>query len=492
MIEMELEETLNQIVEDSNTKNSFVLPSNDYHLQTMQQFYDQPHKMTWAARQYRKILARYYQRMIPVHSSVLEVGCGDGELLSYLTGREVTGVDLSSNQIQLAQRKVPHGTFHVQAGEHLHLDKKFDYIIVSETINQASDVQRLFERLQTVANPRTRLILNFYHTAWRPLLGFMTKLGLKGKQPPSNWLSPDDVKNLLHLAGWELIKQQKRVLLPIPFFGLVKIVNRYLAPVLSWFCLTTFQIARPGGPRTTRLPSVSVVIPARNEAGNIRNAIRRIPRMGSHTEIIFIEGHSKDNTWDEIQKVAKEESGRWDIVAMQQKGKGKGNAVREAFEAAKGDILMILDADLTVPPEELTKFYEALASGKAEFCNGVRLVYPMEKQAMQFFNLCANKIFGLVFTWALDQPIKDTLCGTKVLFKEDYLRIAANRSYFGDFDPFGDFDLLFGTDRLLLKIVDIPIRYRDRTYGSTNISRWRHGVLLLRMLLVAIRKLKLG
>jgi len=469
------------------------LTTTNQHLKNIQSFYDQTAaSTTWAGRQYRKILAQYYQRLIPVNANVLEVGCGDGELLTHLKHCNITGVDLSATQIEMAKSRIPQGNFSVQAGEQLHLDKTFDYIILSETINQASDVQRLFERLGNVSHARTRLLINFYHTAWRPLLSLATMLGFKAKQPPNNWLSPDDVENLLNLAGWELIKQQKRILLPIRLFGIDRLVNRYIAPLLPWFCLTTFQIARPQGSPRAHMPSISVIIPARNEAGNIHAAIKRMPKLGSHTEVIFIEGHSKDNTWSEIQRVAKEESHEWDIVALQQTGKGKGNAVREAFQVAKGDILIILDADLTMPPEELPKFYNALASGKAEFCNGVRLVYPMEKQAMRFLNLCANKFFGAVFTWALDQPIKDTLCGTKALYKDDYLRIAANRHYFGEFDPFGDFDLLFGADHLLLKISDIPIRYRDRTYGSTNISRWRHGVLLLRMLFVAIRKLKLG
>lgn len=465
--------------------------ASENHLKVLQEFYNQAGSCTtWAGRQYRGMLARYYKRLIPESASVLEIGCGDGELLSHFKNKNIAGVDLSSVQIDLARKKIPHGNFKVQAGEHLDLDGTFDYVILSETINQAGDVQRLFEQLHKVTHVRSRLILNFYHTAWRPLLGVVTRLGLKAKQPPNNWLNPADVHNLLKLAGFELIKQQKRILLPIKFFGLEKIINRYIAPLLPWLCLTTFQIARlQDVPR--RAPSVSVIIPARNEAGNIQFAIKRMPKLGSHTEIIFVEGHSKDNTWEEIQRVVKEET-QWDIVAIQQSGKGKGNAMREAFEIAKGDILMILDGDLTMPPEELTKFYDVLSSGKAEFCNGVRLVYPMEKQAMRFLNLCANKFFGLAFTWALDQPIKDTLCGTKVLYKKDYQLIAANRSYFGDFDPFGDFDLLFGADHLLLKIADIPIRYRDRTYGATNISRWRHGVLLLRMLLVAIRKLKLG
>jgi glycosyltransferase involved in cell wall biosynthesis len=175
---------------------------------------------------------------------------------------------------------------------------------------------------------------------------------------------------------------------------------------------------------------------------------------------------------------------------LQQTGVGKGDAVRRGFAIASGDMLMILDADMTVPPEDLPRFYEVLRSAKGDFANGVRLVYPMEDQAMRYLNMVGNKFFSLAFSWLLGQPIKDTLCGTKVLWKVDYDLIVANRSYLGDFDPFGDFDLLFGAAKLNHKIVDLPIRYRERKYGTTNIQRWKHGWLLLRMVLFAARRIK--
>jgi len=231
------------------------------------------------------------------------------------------------------------------------------------------------------------------------------------------------------------------------------------------------------------------VIPARNEAGNIEAAVLRTPDMGAWTELIFVEGHSRDDTWARIERLPAAYPHRR-IKILRQTGRGKGNAVRDGFAVAEGEILMILDADLTMPPEELPKFYEAVASNRAEFANGSRLVYPMEKHAMQFLNMCANKTFGLIFTWLLGQSVKDTLCGTKVIRAEDYKKVVANRAYFGDFDPFGDFDLLFGASKLSLKIADIPIRYRERTYGTTNIQRWKHGWLLLRMVVFAARKLK--
>jgi hypothetical protein len=362
-------------------------------------------------------------------------------------------------------------------------------IVISDTLNFASDVQQLLERLARVATPETRLILNYHNTLWRPIFAMSEWLGLRQRSPAASWLSRDDVANLLELSRWECIKQQPRLLWPVRTPLLGTILNRWVAPLFPFACLAVFTTARLRSRSPNSTLSVSVIIPARNEAGNIEQAVLRTPSMGSHTELIFIEGHSKDNTWDEIVRVQAAYPERA-ITALRQSGKGKGNAVREAFAAARGDVLMILDADLTMPPEELPKFYDALASGNAEFANGSRLVYPMEKQAMQFLNMIANKFFGVAFSWLLGQQIKDTLCGTKVLRREHYLKIAANRSYFGEFDPFGDFDLLFGADKQNLKIRDIPIRYRDRTYGSTNIHRWSHGMLLFRMLGVAARKLK--
>lgn len=436
------------------------------------------------------LLSRYYAQMIPTGVSVLEIGCGDGTLLAQLPGRSVTGVDISEKQLDRARTAVPHGRFFQQAGESLKLEGTFDYIIISETVNFAADVQQMFEQALKYAHPGTRLVLNFYSYLWSPVLSAATWLRLRNPSPESNWLTLPDIRNLLELAGWQLFESQPRILLPLQIPVLSTLFNRFLAPLLPWFCLTTFCVARPRPPqKRDREYTVSVVVPARNESGNIEDIIRRTPEMGLGTEIILIEGNSTDDTWEKIKAVTAGNHGRR-VKIMQQTGKGKGNAVREGFAASSGDILMILDADLTVPPEELPKFYEVVASRHGEFANGVRLVYPMETEAMQFLNLLANKAFGLIFSWLLLQPVKDTLCGTKVLFRSDYDRIADNRKFFGDFDPFGDFDLLFGADKLNLKIADIPIRYRDRTYGTTNIHRWRHGWLLLRMVLFAARKLR--
>jgi glycosyltransferase involved in cell wall biosynthesis len=224
--------------------------------------------------------------------------------------------------------------------------------------------------------------------------------------------------------------------------------------------------------------------------GNIENAVKRIPKMGKHTEIIFVEGHSQDDTLEEIKRVCAEYRSERDVKHTVQDGKGKGDAVRKGFGMATGDILMIQDGDLTAPPEDLPKFYNAIASGKGEYINGSRLVYPMEKQAMRTLNVIGNKFFSIMFSWLLEQPLKDTLCGTKVISRKNWNTLVANRSYFGDFDPFGDFDLIFGAAKMNLKIVEVPLRYKAREYGDTNISRFRHGWLLLKMVFFALNKIK--
>ena len=463
------------------------------HLERVTAFYDNapPSDPRWGARSYRRILAHYYNLLIPEGASILEVGCGSGELLELTHAGPKAGLDLSTRRIEAAQQRLPGAELQALAGEAIGPGQVYDVIIISETLNLAADVQRLLTQLQAVAGPDTRLIVNFQNALWRPFLSLARGLGLKSREPTNSWLASSDVLNLLSLAGWQMVRKEGRILLPLRLGGLEAVVNRWFAPLLQWFCLTVFMVARPGREpeKKPRPRTVSVIVPARNESGNIAAAVRDIPDLGAGTEIIFVEGHSQDDTWEQIQQAATSRPG-CSIKTLRQTGRGKGDAVRAGFAAATGEILMILDADLTVPAAELTKFYEVIASGQAEFANGVRLVYPMDEKAMPFLNLCANKSFSLIFTWLLGQPVKDTLCGTKALTRANYERIAKNRAYFGDFDPFGDFDLLFGAAKLNLKIADVPIRYRQRTYGSTNIQRWRHGVLLLRMVMFAARKLR--
>lgn len=441
--------------------------------------------------EYHRRLKEIYRLLVSPGLSILEIGCSQGDLIGSLNPAQGVGIDFSEEMIKIAKVKYPEISF-IQSDAHdLQISTKFDIIILSDLINDIWDVQAVLQQLIPLCKPDTRLIINFHSRVYQPILNAAGFLKLAKNLMAQNWLTPEDTDNLLHLSGFEVVRRQREILLPLPVPIFRELFNKLLVKVwpfssLAW---TNILIARPIPTEHSERPSVTVVIPARNEAGNIEAAFRRIPKMGSHTELIFVEGHSKDNTYDTIQTMIKKYP-EWDAKLFQQSGKGKADAVRLGFEKAAGEILMILDADLTVRPEDLPRFYQALAAGKGEFINGVRLVYPMQEQAMRFLNLIGNKFFSLAFSWLLGQSIKDTLCGTKVISKKHYERLAANRAYFGEFDPFGDYDLIFGAAKQNLKIVDLPIRYQDRTYGSTNIDRWRHGILLFRMVAIAAIRLK--
>jgi 2-polyprenyl-3-methyl-5-hydroxy-6-metoxy-1,4-benzoquinol methylase len=445
------------------------------------------------SKYYHSRLSQVYKFIIPPGSCVLEFGCGNGRLLGSLNPSRGVGVDFSAEAVKLARAAYPHLEFHTADIHEWETTEKFDYILLSDIVNDLWNVQKVLEKTINLCKPSTRVIINTYSKVWDIPLSIASSCRLATPVLKQNWLTPDDIRNLLHLSGYETLRCWREILFPIYFPILTSVFNKWIARLWPFnnFCLTNFIVARPLLSDSIRKnpPKVSIIVPARNEAGNIDNILKRVPELGSGTEIVFVEGNSTDNTYEAI-KSALENYPHRECQLHSQSGKGKGDAVRLGFEKATGDLLMILDADLTVEPEELGKFYTAIVSGKAEFANGVRLVYPMQDRAMRFFNLLGNKFFSVFFSWLLGQPVKDTLCGTKVLYKSDYEKIRNNRSYFGDFDPFGDFDLLFGASKLNMRIVDIPIRYAERSYGTTNISRWKHGFLLLRMAAIASKRLK--
>jgi SAM-dependent methyltransferase len=448
---------------------------------------------TWGAYYHQRVRDLYRFR-VPAGQRVLELGCGQGNLLASLQPSYGVGVDFAEEM--LARARTLHPELHFVSADAHEWDAQetFDVVILSDLINDAWDVQTILDRVSRACTPRTRLIVNSYSRLWEPFLAVASALGFAQPTLRQNWLSASDVAGLLDLANFELIQSSREILWPVGTPLIAGFFNKVLVhlPFIRSLALTTFFVARKRQNDVPAVvpPTVSIIVPVRNEAGNIPALFQRTPEMGSGVELIFVEGHSRDDSWDAINREMAAHPERTCRV-FRQSGVGKGDAVRLGFAEAKGELLMILDADLTMPPEELPRFFDLLYRGKAEFANGVRLVYPMEGEAMPFLNLIGNHFFSGAFSWILGQPVKDTLCGTKVLWAKDYRSIAANRAYFGEFDPFGDFDLLFGAAKMSLKISDVPVRYRERVYGSTNIQRWRHGVLLMRMTWFALWRLKL-
>lgn len=439
---------------------------------------------------YHSLLYKEYQYFIPEGKKILEVGCGIGTLLHILKPCCGVGVDLSAKMIHTARERFPDLHFFPGTIKELQIKETFDYIVLSGLLGELDDIQGFLIQLKKFCTQDTRIIIEYYSYFWQYILKMGEKMGGKMPQRIQNWLAYDDIKNFLVLTGYEFVKLERSILFPKRIPILSHLLNRYIAklPLFNALTLNHFILARPlfssGGEF-----SVSILVPCRNEKGNIEQAIARTPVFGKSQEFIFVEGGSKDGTYEEIERVMRKYPEK-NIRLYKQTGKGKGDAVRLGFSRATGDILMILDADLTVSPEDLPKFYEPIKTSKGEFINGCRLVYPMEKEAMRFLNLVANKFFGVFFSWLLGQRFKDTLCGTKVLFRRHYEELVKNRSYFGDFDPFGDFDLIFGAIKLNLKVIELPIRYKERRYGATQIQRFRHGLLLFRMCWFAMRKIK--
>jgi len=438
---------------------------------------------------------RFMRFLVSDGKKVLELGCGNGQLLAALDPSVGVGVDISPEMIELARSMYPELQFIVGDIEDEcfigSLDDAFDVIILSDAVGYLEDCQHTLALIQPLCHRDTRVIISYFSQAWRPFLKVAEILRLKMPQPPQNWLNPADISNLLAIEGFEPIKWEWRQLLPRYLGGLGPFTNRYLGtlPLFRRFSLRHYVVARSLRDIAMVLPSASVVIPCRNEAGNIEAAIRRLPAFCSDMEIVFVEGHSKDETVNEIRRVI-DANPDLDIKLVHQEGRGKGDAVRKGFDVARGDILIILDADLTVAPEDMGKFYDAIASGTGNYAHGTRLVYSLEPESMRLLNILANHAFARLFSWLLNQRITDTLCGTKALSAEHYRELAQRRAYFGDLDPYGDFDLIFGAAKLNLKMVEIPVRYADRSYGTTQISRFKDGVLLTRMVLLAFRKLK--
>jgi hypothetical protein len=447
-------------------------------------------------RYYHRNVLKYYRMCIPANSDVLELGCATGDLIGNLHTSKGVGIDISDAMVNIARQKYPDVEFVCENAENYTTDRVFDYIILSGIAGSIENIQELLEKAQKWSTTDTRIFIDFYNPLWNPLIKIGEKTGLKMPENTRNWLSIDDLENFLYISGYQVIKRKYLMFFPKFIPVISYILNKFIGnlPFLRRLSLNHIVVARPSRPLDNpETKKCSVVITCRDEEGNIEGLVTRMPKMGNNTEIIFVEGHSRDNTVTKIKEVIAKYPEK-DIKMLKQKGIGQGDAFRYGFDEALGDFVIWLEADLTTPPEEAIHFWNAYLNNQGEYVNGSRFIYKMEKSAMPLLNFLGNRFFGILFTTLLKQRFTDTLCGFKAISKKNYIKIRKQIDFFGDFDPFGDFELIFGAIKNNLKVAEIPVHYQPRQYGESKaygqsfFSFMKHAWLLIRMSYIAFRK----
>jgi len=440
----------------------------------------------WKAKNdyYYNMMKSFLARMIPPGSRVLDIGCATGQILAAAQPNRGVGVDISGEMVKIASKKYPHYTFIHSSIEELQLDEKFDYIIMVDFIDQVYDVQRIFESLWRFCLPHTRIILTTVNPYWEPFLYLWERLGWKTPEVPHNFLDKGIITRLADMLDFTVSYSGFMLLMPVRIPLISYLANSVGVRIggLNRLSFVQYMIIQPTVKNTTSLGlGCSVIIPCYNEQDNIEEAIKRIPLMGKKTEIVVVNDGSQDQTADKVRALQKDYP---DLRLIDYKpNHGKGYAVRKGFEEATQEILMILDADFSTPPEELPRFFEPLNKGLCQFVNGTRMVYPMEKQAMRFFNLLGNKLFGYIMSFITQQKLTDTLCGTKAFYKFDLKRIK------WALDKWGDFDILFGCAKAGCKFMEVPVHYKTRISGESKMKAFRHGFHLLRACFLGFREL---
>lgn len=458
-------------------KNSFFSPK-------LVEFFDElsSKRDFWIARNkyYYSELQILHKQFIEKGKTVLDIGCGTGDLLNSLSPSFGVGIDFSFEMVKIASHKYPKLHFQVMDAHNLQLDRTFEYVVMSNLVGYSEDIWQVFRELAKVSNRRTQIIITNYNYLWQPFMAIAEKLKVKMPDKIQNWLPQEFIKQFLYLAGFEVVKSGKYLHSPLNLGILGKIINIVLSniPILDRFALIEYIIARPvffGAEKHKEIP-ISIIIPTHNEAGNIKHIVDNMPQIGSKMEMVFVDLPGEDATEDVIKQMIKENKGKILLKYVKQREKtGKIGALRQGILEANGEIIIIYDADATVPPEDLEKVYLALIERKADFINGTRLVYPTEKGAMRFANHLGNTFFAKLFTWSLGQHFTDTLCGTKGFWRQDFMDFEKSKTGYDNFDLFGDFYLLLSAYRKNLRIAEVPVRYKTRRYGDTKMNRLKNG-----------------
>jgi hypothetical protein len=421
---------------------------------------------------YRSALRAHFAGIIPAGAAVLELAAGMGQLLHELAPRAGVGVNYAERLNAEARKRHPELTFVLGQVDRLEVPAGFvpEYVVLNHMIDFVHD---LWDSLHAIAGKiegNALVAVTTSNPLWAPILRLASALRLRTPHAARNFVTARDVRSVLELLGFDVVEEGWLVPMPLGVPGLARLVNLVVPeiPILRAACSVQSLTARRRLPRAGL--TCTVIIPCHNEEGNLEATAARVPAMGARTEILVVDDGSTDGTRAAAER-ARARDPRVRILAFD-KNRGKAGAVFAAIEAATGDVAIILDADATVPPEVLPKFFEALATGHADFVNGTRLVYPVPGKAMKIANFLGNKMFCFIASWVLRQRVSDTLCGTKAFLRSDFLRMPRL-----SVDRWGDFTLLFGAARLRLRIREIPVHYEERTAGRSKmrafVEVWR-------------------
>ena len=434
---------------------------------------------------YHNLLRQIFKKYIPEGSKVLQIGYGLGDALAALYPQKAMSIDEDEELIDISKRRFPSIQFIKAKPEEVIVKGKYDYVIIPNSVAHFYDIQTVLEKTLKVLSKNSKVVMTATNPRWEQIFYILEKLKLKRPEDSRNWLRLADLRNIFEISGYDVEESGYSILIPahIPFFS--NLVNNFIkgSGFLAQFCVEEYIVARKAKLRRKKNLSCTVLIPCYNEEENIKQAIATVPKMGTKTEILVVDDGSSDKTAQVVKRVMKKNKNL--KLISYKPNQGKGYAVKKGFDAVVTDTMMIQDADMTVPPEELPRFFNLIAEGKADFVNGTRMIYPMEEEAMRQLNLVGNLIFSWIFSWLLGQKVTDTLCGTKALFKRDYKKIKMGG------ESWGDFDLLFGASENKLKIVDLPVHYKKRVAGKSKMKAFKHGLVLAKMCIVGLWRLKL-
>ncbi len=374
-------------------------------------------------------------------------------------------------------------------------NKKYKTIILTDLFEVSTDILELLSMVNKLLGKDGIIVICSINQKWNRILNLFERLNLKDGNQKRLFINSTIVLNIAKVTGLEFVTQRNKQIFPFRMLGLGSLINNILEILFFPFSfgIRIYSILNQQEKfNEEKKYSKSIIIPAKNEEKNLKPLLNQIPELEEDHEIILAIGDSEDKTYEVAKEIKEARCWPFEVKVIKQTGKGKANAVWEAVEEASKEVIIILDADISVNPETIVQFNSVIDTGKASFVNGTRLIYGMESGAMRIVNNLGNRIFQYIVSIIIGQKITDSLCGTKVFFRKDFNKIKLWKELVQMKDPFGDFDMIFTAGYFGLKILEIPVRYQARVYGVTQIKRFRDGYKLIIYLLNSIKIFKMS